>query len=58
MDMLDSKNTQELCQSMLSEVAKARNELHCAQRDVEKAHSRLSFVIAIVNRLIEREINR
>ena len=58
MDMLDRKNTQELCHSMLAEVAKARNELNCAQRDIEKAQSRLSFVIAIVNRLIERETNR
>lgn len=58
MDIIDSKTRQELLQSMLAEVAKARNELQCAERDVDKAQSRLNFVIAVVNRLIEREINR
>ena len=56
MDIIDSKTDKELLQSLLAEVAKARNELNCAQRDVDKAQSRLNFVIALVNRLIEREI--
>ena len=58
MDVIDSKSDLELQQSVLAEVAKARNELQCAERDVVKAQNRMSFVIALANRLIERKIER
>lgn len=54
MDILDKKTEDELHRSLLGEVAKARNELSCAKGDLDKANSRLSFVIAVVNQLINR----
>lgn len=53
-DLIDTKTDLELAQSILAEVAKARNELHSAQSDLRKAENRLSFLIAVANRLIDR----
>lgn len=55
MDMLENKTDQELLQSLLAEVAKAKNELRCARGDVEKAQSRLNFLIVVANELINRK---
>lgn len=55
MDILDKKTTDELLRSLLAETAKATNELRCAKADVEKAQSRLTFVVALVNELIKRQ---
>lgn len=55
MDILDSKNDKDLLLSLLAEVAKATNELKCAQADLQKAQSRLGFVLAITNTLIDRK---
>lgn len=54
MDILHTKNPQELTQSLLAEVAKATNELRCARNDLNKAASRLSFVIAVANEMLHR----
>ena len=55
MDILQNKTDLELSQSILAETAKATNELKCARNDIEKAQSRLSFVIALTNELINRK---
>lgn len=54
MDILDSKTQDELLRSLLAEAAKAQNELRCAQTDLRKAQSRLQFVLAIVNQMLDR----
>lgn len=54
MDILDKKSDQELLKSLLAEIAKATNEIRCSQGDLQKAQSRLSFVISVANTLIER----
>lgn len=54
MDILDSKSNQEIVQSLLAEIAKARNELQCAQRDVDKATGRLAFTLVMINALLDR----
>jgi hypothetical protein len=54
MDILDKKTTEELVQSILGEIAKATNEIRCARGDIEKAQSRLSFLLVVANKLIER----
>jgi hypothetical protein len=54
MDILDKKTDKELLQSTLAEVAKANNEIRCAQNDINKAQSRLKFVVMICNNLIDR----
>lgn len=55
MDILDKKTDEELLRSLLGEIAKARNELSCAKGDLDKANSRLSFLIVLANTLIERQ---
>lgn len=55
MEILQTKSQQELLQSVLVEVAKATNELRCARGDIDKASSRLSFSLAVLNELLQRE---
>lgn len=54
MDIINTKTDKELLQSLLSEIAKARNEVNCAARDLNKANNRLSFLIMLANSLIDR----
>jgi hypothetical protein len=54
-DILNTKTDIELLQSILAESAKANNEIACAHRDIEKARSRLNFLIVLTNKLIERQ---
>lgn len=55
MDILDQKTDKELEQSLLAEVAKASNEIKCARADLDKATNRLSFLLVVVNKLINRQ---
>ena len=55
MDLLDQKTTQQLEESLLAEVAKASNELRCARQDLDKATNRLSFLLVVINKLINRQ---
>ena len=51
---MDSKSDEELLLSMIAEIAKAGNEISCAKRDIDKATSRLNFLVVLANKLIER----
>lgn len=55
MDILDSKTTDALLQSMVGEIAKARNEIRCAEADIQKANSRIGFLLVVAHKLIERQ---
>ena len=55
MEVLDNKTDQELVKSIIAELAKASNEVRCAQADINKAQSRLSFVVMLANELIKRK---
>lgn len=55
MDILDTKTDDELLKSMLGELAKATNEIRCARGDLDKATSRLNFLLVLANTLIERQ---
>jgi hypothetical protein len=55
MDLLDDKTDLELLQSLLAEMAKANNEIRCAQSDLQKAQNRLRFLLLLANTLIERQ---
>jgi hypothetical protein len=55
MDVLDKKTDNDLLRSLIAEVAKANNELNCATNDLKKARSRLSFLVVLTNKLIDRE---
>jgi hypothetical protein len=54
MDILDSKSDEELLKSLLAELAKARNELSCSQKDIDKATSRINFLLAVTNTILNR----
>ena len=54
MDIVDKKTEEELYLALLGEIAKARNEVACARGDLDKANSRLSFLLVVVNSLIDR----
>ena len=55
MHVLQNKTDQELIQSLLAEIAKSTNELRCARQDLDKVSSRLGFVIAVCNEMINRK---
>jgi hypothetical protein len=55
MDVLENKTNKELLKSLLAEIAKAQNEIKCARGDIDKAQSRLSFLIVLANELINRQ---
>ena len=54
MDILDTKTDGELLKSIVAELAKARNEMACAKGDMDKASSRISFLLAVANTIINR----
>ena len=54
MQILNTLTDKELQQTVIKEVAKARNELKCAEADMKKANSRLSFLVVLANELIHR----
>jgi hypothetical protein len=41
---------------MMEETAKTKNELRCAQKDLEKANNRLSFCLSALNHLTQGDI--
>lgn len=55
MDILDKLSDRELSQTMIAEIAKATNELKCAKADIDKATSRLKFLLVVANTLINRQ---
>lgn len=55
MSIIDQKTNGELLESLLAEVAKASNEIKCARQDLDKASSRLSFILMVVNNMIDRQ---
>jgi hypothetical protein len=55
MDLLDSKTDQDLLRSLLAELAKANNEIKCAKADLDKATSRMKFLILLANTMIDRQ---
>ena len=55
MDVLDSKTDKQLLESLIAEIAKATNEIRCAKADIEKAQSRIKFLLVLAHTLIERQ---
>ena len=58
MQIVKDKTNQDLLASLLAEVAKAQNEIACARGDLDKATSRLKFVLMVVNELKDRKEQR
>lgn len=55
MDVLDNKTDKELLESLVAEIAKATNEIKCAKGDLDKAHSRIKFLLVLAHTLIDRQ---
>lgn len=55
MDILDNKSDKELLASLLAELAKAQNEVKCARTDLDKAQSRLKFLLVLTHTMIDRQ---
>jgi hypothetical protein len=55
MDIIDNKSDQELLASLIAEIAKTTNELRCARADIDKAQSRIRFLLVIAHTLMNRQ---
>jgi hypothetical protein len=55
MQILDDKSDSELLESLIQEIAKATNELRCAKADIDKAQSRIKFLLVLAHTLINRQ---
>lgn len=55
MDVLNDKTDEQILKSLLAETAKAKNEIDCAQRDINKANGRLNFNLVLINEMINRQ---
>lgn len=55
MDVLDTKTDKELLDTLIPEIAKAANELRCAQQDLKKVNGRISFLLVLAHELINRQ---
>jgi hypothetical protein len=52
---LEDYNNRDLLKSLEAECAKALNEIKTAQNDIDKANSRLRFILAVIHILKQRE---
>jgi len=55
MDILDKLSENELTQTLIAEIAKATNEIKCDRADIDKAQSRLRFILVVAHELINRK---
>jgi hypothetical protein len=55
MQILDDKSDSELLESLIKEIAKATNELRCAKADIDKAQSRIKFLLVLAHTLMNRQ---
>lgn len=55
MNVLDSKTDKELLESLIAEIAKATNEIRCAKADIDKAQSRIKFLLVLAHTLLNRQ---
>ena len=51
MKIWDKHSKKEILKSLEVEMAKAQAELKCANRDIEKVHSRTGFVLSAIHYL-------
>lgn len=56
MQIWDTKTTPEILKSLNAEVAKAQNEIKCANGDIYKAQGRLQFCLSALQHLNDRDI--
>jgi len=55
MDVIGNKSDKELLESIEAEIAKATNEIKCARGDIDKAQSRIKFLLVLAHEMIQRQ---
>ena len=55
MQIWNEKTTPEILKSLEAETAKASRELRCAEADIQKATSRLTFCLSAIHNLKDRQ---
>ena len=58
MQIWDNHSTVEILKSIEQELAKAQNEIKCANADITKATNRLSFTISGLHSLKKRHLTK
>ena len=56
MQIWRNHSTQEILKSLEAEIAKAQNEIKCAEKDITKAQGRLQFCLSALHNLECRHI--
>jgi septal ring factor EnvC (AmiA/AmiB activator) len=56
MQIWKEKTIPEIIKSMEMEIAKAKNELRCAEKDMSKAQNRIAFTLSAIHNLKDRDI--
>jgi len=56
MKIWNNKSTKEILQSIEPEIAKAQNEIRCAEGDIRKAQNRIAFILSAIHNLKNRDI--
>lgn len=56
MQIWKNHSSQEILKSLEAEIAKAQNEIRCAERDLNKAQGRLQFALSGLHNLQDRDI--
>jgi hypothetical protein len=54
MKILEALSDKQLAETVLAEIAKAKNEIKCARADIDKATSRINFLLVVANTMIDR----
>jgi hypothetical protein len=52
---LKDQTNYDIIESLLKEIAKASNEIKCAEGDIKKAQGRIGFALMLINMLHDRE---
>ena len=57
MQIWENHSTTEILKSIEQEIAKAQNEIKCANADISKAKNRLAFTTTALHSLKKRDLN-
>ena len=56
MKIWDNHSLQEILQSLEMELAKAQNEMRCAEADLTKCKNRIAFTLSAIHSLKNRDL--
>ena len=56
MKIWDNHSTEEILKSIEQEIAKAQNEINCANKDIDKAKKRIAFSLTAIHNLKKKDL--